>query len=172
MIQTPSLTLVPFNDAHYQAIMASDYAKLGRLLNVESPEDWTESRDAVDAFPQFYQWFKELPDKTWGSYFILHSSERRQIGICGFKGGPGTDGFVEIGYEIKKAWQGRGYATEAAKALVELSFKKPKIKGVRAHTLMEENASTGVLKKCGFSFVGKVIDPQDGEVWRWEVPGS
>lgn len=149
--------------------MASDYEQLGRLLNVHPPEDWTESRDAIDAFPLFYQWFKELPDKTWGSYFILHKTERRQIGICGFKGGPGTDGFVEIGYEIKKAWQGRGFATEAAKALVELSLRRPEIKGVRAHTLMAENASTGVLKKCGMRFVGKVIDPQDGEVWRWEL---
>jgi len=25
-----------------------------------------------------------------------------------------------------------------------------------------------VLKHCGFAYVGAVIDPEDGPVWRWE----
>lgn len=39
---------------------------------------------------------------------------------------------------------------------------------VRAHALPEPNASTRVLTKCGFRFLGEVIDPEDGLVWRWE----
>jgi RimJ/RimL family protein N-acetyltransferase len=37
-----------------------------------------------------------------------------------------------------------------------------------AHTLPEANASGRVLAKCGLRFVGEVIDPEDGSVWRWE----
>ncbi len=37
-----------------------------------------------------------------------------------------------------------------------------------AHTLPENNASAHVLKKCGFDFVGEVVDPEDGRIWRWE----
>ena len=33
---------------------------------------------------------------------------------------------------------------------------------------MEENASTKVLKKNSYEFVGVVIDPEDGEVWEWK----
>ena len=37
-----------------------------------------------------------------------------------------------------------------------------------ALTLAEDNASNGALRREGFSFVGKVTDPEDGLVWRWE----
>lgn len=30
------------------------------------------------------------------------------------------------------------------------------------------DASTRVLTKCGFAFIGEVIDPEDGLVLRWE----
>ncbi len=38
------------------------------------------------------------------------------IGSCGYKGPPDRDGVVEIAYGIDAAYQGRGYATEAARA--------------------------------------------------------
>ena len=37
-----------------------------------------------------------------------------------------------------------------------------------AHTLSSANASARVLTKSGFRYVGQVIDPEDGEVCRWE----
>jgi len=64
--------------------------------------------------------------------------------------------------------QGKGYATEAANALVVFAFSTGQVRVVRAHTLREQNASTRVLVKCGFRHVGEVIDPEDGLVWRWE----
>ena len=39
---------------------------------------------------------------------------------------------------------------------------------MQAHTAPTANASTRVLAKCGFDFVGEVMDPEDGRVWRWE----
>ena len=63
---------------------------------------------------------------------------------------------------------GEGYATEAAEALVIFAFSSDQVRVVRAHTLPEANASTRVLTKCGFRFIGEVIDPEDGLVWRWE----
>jgi RimJ/RimL family protein N-acetyltransferase len=39
---------------------------------------------------------------------------------------------------------------------------------IRAHTMPEQNASTRVLEKCGFRWLGEVVDPEDGAVWRWE----
>src|SRR5262245_45825090 len=91
------------------------------------------------------------------------------VGGCGFKGPPGTDETVEIAYGVGPQYQGRGYATEAAAALVAYAFGSGRVRKVRAHTLAPANASARVLTRCGFRAVGEVIDPEDGLVSRWEI---
>ena len=98
----------------------------------------------------------------------MHRGSAAAVGRCGFKGPPAADGIVEIAYGIDPDHQGKGYATEAAEALVIFAFVSERVRVVRAHTLPEPNASTRVLTKCGFRYVGEVIDPEDGLVWRWE----
>lgn len=39
---------------------------------------------------------------------------------------------------------------------------------VFAQTLPEEDASTAILRKLGFTLVGLVNQPEDGPVWEWE----
>ena len=90
------------------------------------------------------------------------------VGTAGFKAPPDGEGVVEIAYEIAPEHQGRGYATEAAQALTIFAFDSGEVRLVRAHTLAERNASTRVLTKAGFQFMGEVIDAEDGLVWRWE----
>lgn len=99
---------------------------------------------------------------------MLRRDENAIVGQCGFKGPPTADGMVEIAYYVEPDWQGNGYATEAAQALTVHAFQNKAVQLVRAHTLPKANASTRVLTKCGFQNVGKVIDPDDGPVWRWE----
>lgn len=57
-------------------------------------------------------------------------------------------------------------------ALVRFALETKDVKLVRAHTLPEANASTRVLTKCGFRHTEDVVDPEDGPVWRWELPRS
>ena len=101
-------------------------------------------------------------------FMLVHRISGDVIGRCGFKGPPEADGVVEIAYGVAPEHQGKGYATEAAAALVSYAFSNEQVRVVRAHTLPEPNASTRVLTKCGFQRVGEVIDPEDGLVWRWE----
>jgi [ribosomal protein S5]-alanine N-acetyltransferase len=106
----------------------------------------------------------------WTCFFrIVHRRSASVIGQCGYKGPPGPDGVVEIAYGVDPDYQGRGFATEAAQALVHQAFGNDRVRIVRAHTLLEANASTRVLVKCGFERVGEVVDPEDGLVWRWEI---
>jgi [ribosomal protein S5]-alanine N-acetyltransferase len=91
------------------------------------------------------------------------------IGSCAYKGPPDEGGVVEIAYAVDPEYQGRGYATEAARALVNFAFGSGRVRLVRAHTRAENNASTRVLAKCGFERIGEVVDPEDGLVWRWEL---
>src|SRR5262249_50152961 len=91
------------------------------------------------------------------------------IGLCGFTGPPDADGIAEIAYSIAPAYQGRGYATETAQALVDYAVASGRVSVVRAHTLPETNASTRVLGKCGFKKTGTIVDPENNLVWEWEL---
>lgn len=102
-------------------------------------------------------------------FSLVHRATGTPVGSCGFKGPPGADGVVELAYGVDPDHQGKGYATEAANALVSHEFGSDRVRVVRAHTLPEANASTRVLTKCGFHRIGEVIDPDDGLVWRWEI---
>jgi len=101
-------------------------------------------------------------------FFVVHRDSQQVIGSAGFKGPPDPAGMIEIAYGIAPVHQGQGYATEAATALLDYAFGTGRVRLARAHTLPEANASTHVLTKCGFAFIGPVIDPEDGPVWRWE----
>jgi RimJ/RimL family protein N-acetyltransferase len=109
------------------------------------------------------------PGDPWAFGFsVIERASGIVVGDCGYKGPPDAQGCVEIAYGLAADYRGRGYATEAARALVAFAFEQDAVRLVRAHTLPEENASTRVLNKCGFSYLGEVIDPEDGLVWRWE----
>ncbi len=101
-------------------------------------------------------------------FFLILRETGEAIGGAGFKGPPDAAGMVEIAYGVAPAFEGQGYATEAAGALVAFAFDTPEVVLVRAHTMPAANASTRVLTKWGFRHVGEVIDPDDGLVWRWE----
>ena len=101
-------------------------------------------------------------------FTLVHRELGAPVGSCGYKGPPDADGMVEIAYGIAPEHQGKGYATEAAAALVSYALASGEVRIVRAHTLPLPNASTRVLTKCGFRKIGEVMDPDDGLVWRWE----
>ena len=102
-------------------------------------------------------------------FFVVEREHRAIVGTAGFKGPPDADGMVEIAYGIVPSFEGRGYATESAMALVGFATETADVTLIRAHTLPEANASTRVLTKCGFRHTDDVVDPDDGPVWRWEL---
>jgi [ribosomal protein S5]-alanine N-acetyltransferase len=103
----------------------------------------------------------------WVHGFRIVHRDNRTVGACMFKGPP-KEGVVEIAYGINPDQQGKGYATEAAHALVAYALNSGEVSLVLAHTLPESTASQKVLAKCGFRHVGEVVDPEDGLVWRFE----
>ena len=100
-------------------------------------------------------------------YSLVERGSNAIVGSCGFKGPP-SDGVVEIAYGVSPEQQGRGYATEAAAALVAYAFRRADVRLVRAHTLPDASASQRILAKCGFERVGEFDDPDDGPVVRFE----
>jgi GNAT superfamily N-acetyltransferase len=110
-----------------------------------------------------------VDELQWGGYFGVDEGTREVLGSCAFKTPPTDEGSVEIAYFTYPGFEGRGYATEMARQLIELARRSAAVRQVIAHTLPETNASTRVLEKVGMTFVGEVMDPHDGRVWRWQV---
>ena len=169
MIETKSLRLVPHAPEHLRALIRGTefYTQSSGLTPARGLRDFIVSDDVSP------EWLAALERATgadpWRYGFALvHSESGLVIGNAGFTGPPDADGVVEIAYGVVPDYQGRGYATEAANALVAWAVTNGRIRTIRAHTLPERNASTRVLEKCGFRLVGELTHPSDGLVWRWE----
>jgi [ribosomal protein S5]-alanine N-acetyltransferase len=58
---------------------------------------------------------------------------------------------VELGYTLGRAWWGRGYATEAAQACLDVAFGELALSSVIAIADPANPASARVLEKLGFA---------------------
>ena len=101
-------------------------------------------------------------------FAVVEQTSGLVIGSAGFTGPPDAAGTVEIAYGIVPDYEGHGYATEAAAALIAFARADDRVRTVCAHTLPARNASTRVLEKCGFNLVGEINHPTDGLIWNWE----
>ncbi|MCO6430500.1 MAG: GNAT family N-acetyltransferase [Deltaproteobacteria bacterium] len=103
-------------------------------------------------------------DPPWISYLGVSNGE--VVGSCSFKGAP-KDGRVEIAYFTFPEGEGRGFATEMVRLLLDTAYNRDPAVTVTARTLKEKNASHTVLEKSGFTAESTVTDPEDGEVLEW-----
>jgi RimJ/RimL family protein N-acetyltransferase len=165
MIETNRLQLIPCQLPHLEAFFKKKRKEMSRLIGADASGKWTEFPEAL----QFtYDILKKNPDTRWMTYFIIHKSDKKVIGTCGFKGGPDTEGVIEIGYEIAAPYRLKGLATETAQGLIDFAAQDDSVKLIRAHTLATANPSVTVLEKLNFHMVGTYNDPDDGDIWRWE----
>ena len=165
-IQTPQLRLVPCTVAAAQAA-ATDRAAFAALLGVRVPDDWP-AEDLRDFLPIYGQIVDEQAARQgWGIWLMLGAVERVLVGDIGFKGPPDALRTAEIGYSVLPAFQGHGYASEAARALVAWGFAQPGIRRIVANCRADNAASIRVLEKAGLLQTGR-----DREELTWELLAS
>ena len=169
MIATGRLRLVPHDPEHLRALIEGPeiYARVSGMTPANGLREFIVSPD-VSA-----EWLAALRTATgadpWKYGFaVVQLASGSVIGNAGFTGLPNSDGTVEIAYGIVPDYEGRGYATEAAAALVAYARADGRVRAICAHTLPARNASTRVLEKCGFRLAGELNHPTDGLIWRWE----
>jgi ribosomal-protein-alanine N-acetyltransferase len=78
-------------------------------------------------------------------------------------------GAAELGFWLGRPWWGRGYATEAARAVVQHGFKVHRLPGFTSAHFVDNPASGRVLAKLGFEpvargWIGCVARGHDVEV--------
>ena len=108
-----------------------------------------------------------LDELPWVTYWLIVIREDGMgVGTVGFKGVPDGQGEVEIGYGIDPLYQGKGFMTEAVKAMVAWAFSKPECLTVTAVLSAPDNfASHRVLEKSGFT---RFYSGHDGVSYRLE----
>ena len=167
-IRTDSLRLIAVEPFHVEAL-SRDKRELAEVLGVAVPDGWPQFPEAFAPPEDGGSRRSERPPTDWRDYFFIHPRERALVGNGGFTGDPDDSGVVEIGYEIAPEHRNRGFATEAARAMIRYAFAHEEVGAVVAHTLAETNASNAVLRKAGMSFVAEVDDPEVGKAWRWRI---
>jgi [ribosomal protein S5]-alanine N-acetyltransferase len=71
------------------------------------------------------------------------------IGIAGVRQRDPAQPRGDMGYELSPEHWGRGYATEAARALLDFAFRELRLHRVTAHCLAENTPSVRVLERLG-----------------------
>ncbi|WFE36178.1 GNAT family N-acetyltransferase [Micromonospora sp. WMMD975] len=71
---------------------------------------------------------------------------------------------VELGYRLRQAAWGNGYATEGSRALLGTAFTKLGIRMVWAETMAVNHGSRHVMEKLGMTLVGTLPTPPDLEM--------
>jgi RimJ/RimL family protein N-acetyltransferase len=92
--------------------------------------------------------------RTDYGFGIILKTENRFIGACGIHGVSEVQ--ASIGYILNRRYWSHGYATEAAKALVDYLFRELGVHRVFASCDPENHASIRVLEKVGMSLEGRL----------------
>jgi RimJ/RimL family protein N-acetyltransferase len=103
----------------------------------------------------FIEWQQEEP-RTKFQLAVTLPHTGQLIGLCGIRKRYPQAHEAEVGYEIDPGWWGRGYATEAALAMVNFAFANLGIHRVWASCISENGASVRVLEKTGLLCEGRL----------------
>lgn len=89
----------------------------------------------------------------YSTFTVLRKIDEEKLGVVGLYDRKGLEG-IDLGFAFLEKNEGHGYALEASKKLVELSFNKFGIIELKAITNTDNLASQRLLGKLGFSNVG------------------
>ena len=95
-------------------------------------------------------WFKSLPQKKYEFNLNIYNSN---LLIGGVALTEKEGGYYNLGYWLGENYWGYGFATEAAKGLIEFIKLKNNSVKINAEHSIENKASENVLKKLGFEFI-------------------
>lgn len=158
--RTPRLLLRPGfpEDAPALAAAMSDKAVVRNLAVVPWPYTLRDA-EAFLASPR---------DPVLPSFLIFERTETAPelIGSCGL--GRRSSGAVEMGYWIARAHWGRGFATEACRALIDIA-RTLRLASLEGSHFIDNPASGHVLGKLGFEAVG-IVAPRLSCARGEEVP--
>ncbi len=98
----------------------------------------------------------EPKKRIWHALWFIELKNQRGVivGDLSFKG-LDTDGMVELGYGLRDGYCGKGYMTEAVRAIASWALVQEGVTRIEAETTPENTASQRVLAHAGFIPTGE-----------------
>jgi RimJ/RimL family protein N-acetyltransferase len=104
----------------------------------------------------------------YGFWAAVEKASGAFLGWFHFRPAEGAPpGEIELGYRLRRAAWGKGYAAEGARALVDRGFAELDVERVVAFTMVVHAASRRVLEKAGLRYVRTFHEP-----WPYRIEGE
>lgn len=142
--------------------MFSDDAVNKYLFDSEPLQNLEEADEIID----FYIQPEPRNQHRW---IITRKEDNLKIGTCGFHCWDTNLSNVEIGYDLKKAFHGNGYMTEALQELIEFASNEMKVKTINACIYTDNVDSIKLVQKFGFIKTGSKNETFRGEQYLHHI---
>jgi len=156
-IVTDRLRLIAITPEMLHSEKSGD-GRLGELIRCVVPTNWPPTNWEPHVYDFLLAQLAEHPEQLgWPRYvsFVAEDGRRTLIGTLGAFITPADPLVCEFGYEILPPFEGKGFATEGAKALIEYLRADERLESVIAHTFPSLQGSIRVMEKCGMVFDGE-----------------
>ncbi|GAA3301982.1 GNAT family N-acetyltransferase [Streptomyces cinereospinus] len=109
------------------------------------------TREAAGMTAKAYEAGVHRPE--FGLFVLVRHEDGRAVGGMGFHGVPDEEGRAEVGYDLTEAARGRGYATEALRALAAWALAREDVRTLFATVDRDNTPSQRVVERAGFTRV-------------------
>jgi len=143
VLETKRLTLraARLEDAKAVAALANDRRIAENTARIPHPYKEADAEKFIGGI-----------NKDGEAAFLITLRDKTVIGACGIMFH--YDETPELGYWLGVPFWGRGYATEAARALIDYAFDALGYEVLSSGARVSNPASRRVLEKCGFQWTG------------------
>jgi RimJ/RimL family protein N-acetyltransferase len=107
----------------------------------------------------FLDWQRERP-RTKFQLAVIPKENKQLIGTCGIRINNVELREANIGYELNYQFWGKGYATEAALAILRFGFEELGMHRIVANTLAVNKGSARVLEKLGMRLEAQELEKE------------
>jgi [ribosomal protein S5]-alanine N-acetyltransferase len=159
-IATPRLVLRLMGEEATAACLAGDLARARRLLGAAIPEEVLERTSSLE-YGQA-RLAEDAQYRPWSTRAMILPQSSTMIGHIRFHGRPDAEGAVEFGYRVFTPYRGHGYATEAARAVMQWAHATFGVGRFIASVAPDNHPSLRLIARLGFVRVGSQMDEIDG----------
>jgi ribosomal-protein-alanine N-acetyltransferase len=113
----------------------------------------------------------QLERLGFGNYTVITKDSQLKIGSCGLYAREDSDE-IDIGFAYLPAFEGKGYAYEAAQRIMQAAQSNFGLRSLRAFTTVNNLSSQKLLRKLGLEHTGMIHLPNDPEelmLFTWKA---
>jgi len=101
---------------------------------------------------RFREEYLGWPKEIYGLWATILKEKTKYIGCCGLRAG-NTTSEAHLGYYLARPYWGRGLASEASQAFIDVAFTRLRLARLLADVEKGNDPSEHILQKFGFKFI-------------------